>query len=81
MNARPKIVITVGAIAVALAALAYLVLPLARTEAAGITCGLTIPRNGTYTVEWKPFPPAHWECVATPTGEPTRTIDLGWWPG
>jgi hypothetical protein len=80
MSSGKRIGATVGAAAVAVAALAYLALPLVRTEAAGIACGLTVPGNGTYAVEWKPFPLAHWECTATPEGEQTRTTDLGWWP-
>jgi hypothetical protein len=75
-----RVVITVGALAIAIATPAYLGLPLVRTEAAGMGCQVTMPGNGAYTVEWKLLPVAHWECIATPSGEPTRTIDLGWWP-
>jgi hypothetical protein len=72
---------TVAAITVALGALGYSTVPLIAHERAEVACQMTIPANGSYTIEWKPIPPAHWECVATPEGEPTRTIDLGWWPG
>jgi hypothetical protein len=78
---RRKVFVMVGLMTVVLAALVYLALPVVRTEAAGIACGLTLPGNGAYTVEWRPLPFAHWECMSTPEGEPTRTIDLGWWPG
>jgi hypothetical protein len=74
------VVIGVGALAVAIATLAYLALPLARTDAAGMACQLTVPGNGTYSVEWTIVPYAHWECVSTPEGEEASTYDLGWWP-
>jgi hypothetical protein len=80
MTSGRRVAVTVGAIAVALGATAYLTLPLIAHERAEVACQMRIPGDGSYTIEWKPLPPAHWECVATPEGEPTRIIDLGWWP-
>ena len=80
MANRRRLFVAGGAIVIALALLAYLALPLLRTEAAGIACGLTVPGNGEYAVEWKVLPYAHWECVSTPEGGETSTYDLGWWP-
>lgn len=81
MRLLPGTLIAVGAIAVALAALVYMVLPLTRADAAGLACQMTMSGDGSYAVEWKPLPPARWDCIATPDGEPTRVIDLGWWGG
>lgn len=78
-STRRGAAIVVAAV-VACAALAYLVVPLLWHERAELACQTTIPGDGSYTTEWEPLPPAHWECVATPEGEPTRIIDLGWWP-
>lgn len=80
MNVARRVVVIVIAVVVALVALAYLVLPLLWHERAEVACQMTIPGDGGYTIEWKLLPPAHWECVAHPEGEPTRIIDLGWWP-
>jgi len=73
-------VLTTVAVAAVLAAVVYVAVPLSAWNRAELECQMTIPGDGSYTIEWKPLPPAHWGCVATPEGEPTRIIDLGWWP-
>jgi hypothetical protein len=80
MSASRRIVVTLVAVVVVLAGIVYLALPLLWHERAELACQTTIPGDGGYTVEWRPVPLAHWECVSTPAGEPSRTSDLGWWP-
>jgi hypothetical protein len=80
VNVRRRIIITVASIVAALVVLGYFTVPLFVHGRAEQACQMMLAGDGSYTTEWKPLPPAHWECVATPEGEPARLTDLGWWP-
>ena len=80
MSASRRFAVAAAAGVVVIAGVVYLALPLLWQERAELACQTTVPGDGSYTTEWRPLPPAHWECASTSDGDPARIFDLGWWP-